>query len=899
MIRTSCLSALLTLGIVASTQVQAQAPASAQSFIISDIRIDGLQRISPGVMFSLLPVGVGDEMEPGMAAQVIRAISESQYFEEVEIARDGDVLLITVQERPSVAEINISGNRVLKTEDILRNMEQAEITEGGIFTRSTLEAIRQGIQEVYSSRGRYGTTVDIEVEELPRNRVSIDMTVNEGKESRIRDINIVGNETYDIDELTRDFDLGTRPWYLPLSRRDRYSAEQLDGDIERLNSFYLDRGFARFNVDSTPVTITPDNEQIYITINVSEGQPYTISRVDLVGDLVNAEPLLRAYTLVGEGQTFSQALITASEEYMTQILGNLGYAFAEVEGVPTINDEDNTVEVIFYVNPGARTYVNRINFRGNVSTADDVLRREMRQLESAPASSQQIELSKVRLERLGYFSTVNVDTVELPGRSDQVDVEFEVEEQNFGSISFSVGSGGGGNWFVSTDLQAENFLGTGRTVSVGLNRSYYSSSASFSYLDPYFTPDGVSRGFSVFAQKQDSPYNIASFRTTSYGASVNFAYPISEIQQIGYSFGYSHTELSSGGMSVQEIEASPNLFPDIDRYLISAPNLNPWLGPITDGVTGSIDDLPPEYLHLPQDPGFIDKNGSEFDNFTFTTNWVRSTLNRGQLPTAGTFQQLSLEFTVPGSDLEYYRLSYNTQYYKPIYGDWVFHVRTNLGYGDGFGKTDSLPFFQNYFAGGLTYNGVVRGFEENSLGPRSTPARYYSTAASGLAKDENGNILMNPSGFPAGYDGSQAYVTVPVFDANGQPMKDGNGNPVVQLAVEQYDVYGYRNNFGGNILTTASVELLFPMPLVQDRSRIRSSIFFDVGNVFSSDCSRSQLAQNTCGPFDASELRYSVGVGVTYLSPFGPLTFYLAKPFTKNGSKERTKTFDFTIGAGF
>src|SRR5690606_33590205 len=327
-----------------------------------------------------------------------------------------------------------------------------------------------------------------------------------------------------------------------------------------LNSFYLDRGFARFNVDSTPVTITPDNEQIYITINVSEGQPYTISRVDLVGDLVNAEPLLRAYTLVGAGQTFSQALITASEEYMTQILGNLGYAFAEVEGVPTINDEDNTVEVIFYVNPGARTYVNRINFRGNVSTADDVLRREMRQLESAPASSQQIELSKVRLERLGYFSTVNVDTVELPGRSDQVDVEFEVEEQNFGSISFSVGSGGGGNWFVSTDLQAENFLGTGRTVSVGLNRSYYSSSASFSYLDPYFTPDGVSRGFSVFAQKQDSPYNIASFRTTSYGASVNFAYPISEIQQIGYSFGYSHTELSSGGMSVQETEASPNLF---------------------------------------------------------------------------------------------------------------------------------------------------------------------------------------------------------------------------------------------------------------------------------------------------------------------------------------------------
>ncbi len=898
MIRTSCLSALLTLGIVASTQAQAQVPASTQSFIITDIRVDGLQRISPGVMFSLLPVGVGDEMEPGMAAQIIRAIADSQYFEEVEVAREGDVLLITVLERPSVSEINITGNRVLKTEDILRNMEQAEIVEGGIFTRSTMEAIRQGIQEVYSSRGRYGTTVDIEVEELPRNRVTIDMTVNEGQESRIRDINIVGNTTYEADELTDSFDLGTRPWYLPLSRRDRYSAEQLEGDIERLNSFYLDRGFARFNVDSTPVTITPDNEQIYITINVSEGQQYTVNRVDLVGDLVNAEPLLRAYTLVGPGQTFSQALITASEEYMTQILGNLGYAFAEVEGVPNINDEDNTVEVIFYVNPGARTYVNRINFRGNVSTADDVLRREMRQLESAPASSQQIELSKVRLERLGYFSTVNVDTVELPGTSDQVDVEFEVEEQNFGSVSFSVGSGGGGNWFVATDLQAENFLGTGRTVAIGLNRSYFSSSANFSYMDPYYTPDGVSRGFSVFAQKQDSPFNIASFSTTSYGASMNFSYPISEIQQIGYNIGYTHTELSSGGVSVQEIESSPRPSPYIDRYIISQPNLNPWLGPVSDAVTGLLSDLPPEYLNQSPDLGFIDKNGSEFDNVTFTTNWIRSTLNRGQLATDGSFQQLSFEVTVPGSDLEYYRLSYNTQYYQPIYGDFVFHVRTNLGYGDGYGKTDSLPFFQNYFAGGLAYNGVVRGFDENSLGPRSTPPLIYSTGYAGLLKDENGNIKMNPSGFPEGYDGTEGYLTVPVFDANGQPQLDANGKPLVQLATQTYDVYGDRNSFGGNILTTASVELLFPMPLVQDRSRVRSSVFFDVGSVFSSDCSKSQIARNTCSRFDVGDLRYSVGVGVTYLSPFGPLTFYLAKPFTKDG-KDRTKTFDFTIGAGF
>ncbi|MDP2128751.1 MAG: outer membrane protein assembly factor BamA [Pseudohongiella sp.] len=893
MIRTSCLSALLTLGIVATAQAQPQ------NFIISDIRIDGLQRISPGVMFSLLPVSVGDEMEPGLSASIIRAISASQYFEEIELAREGDVLLITVLERPSVSEISISGNRVLKSEDILRNMASADIVEGGIFTRSTLEAIRQGIQEVYSGRGRYGTTVDIEVTDLPRNRVSIDMTVNEGQESRIKDVNIVGNSTYDNDELTGIFDLGVRPWYLPFSRRDRYSSEQLQGDIERLNSWYLDRGFARFNVDNTPVSITPDNEEIYITINVSEGQQYNISRVDLAGDLVNAEPLLRAYTLVGPGQTFSQALITASEEYMTQILGNLGYAFAEVEGVPTINDEDNTVEVIFYVEPGARTYVNRINFRGNVSTADDVLRREMRQLESAPASSQQIELSKVRLERLGYFSTVNVDTVEVPGTTDQVDVMFDVEEQSFGSVSFSVGSGGSGNWFVATDLQAENFLGTGRTVAVGLNRSYYSSSANFSYIDPYFTPDGVSRGFSVFVQKQDSPYNIASFSTTSYGASLNFSYPISEIQQIGYNIGYTHTELTSGGFSVQEIESTPRLIPGVDRYIIRPANTNPWEGPITDAVTGLLSDLPPEYLNLNPDKGFIDKNGTEFDNVTFTTNWIRNTLNRGQLATNGTFQQVSFEVTVPGSDLQYYRASYNTQYFKPIYGnDWVFHVRTNLGYGNGYGDTDALPFFQNYFAGGLTYNAQVRGFEENSLGPRSSPPASYSTNLTGLIKDENGNVVVNASGVPQGYDGTQGYLTVPVVDSNGQPVLDANGNQQVQLAVQANDIYGDRNSFGGNILTTASFEVLFPMPLVTDRSRMRSSFFVDVGSVFSSDCSTRQVQNNICSGFDAGDLRYSVGVGVTYLSPFGPLTFYLAKPFTKDG-RDRTKSFDFTIGAGF
>lgn len=353
---------------------------------------------------------------------------------------------------------------------------------------------------------------------------------------------------------------------------------------------------------------------------------------------------------------------------MTQVLGNFGYAFAEVNGEPQINEEDQTVDVTFFVEPGNRTYVNRVNFIGNTATADDVLRREMRQLESAPASSQLIELSKVRLERLGYFSTVEVETIELPGSDDQIDVQYTVEEQNFSNISFSVGSGGGGDFFISSSLQAQNFLGTGRTVGIGVNKSTFQKSLNFSYLDPYFTADGVSRGFNLFLQEQDSPFNIASFSTKSYGGSFNFAYPISEIQQIGFNVGYTHTELSSGGLSVQEIESSPKLFDGVDLFIVNPANPNPFDGPVVDGVTGLIANLPSEYLNLNPEPGFIDRQGTVFDNFSFSANWLRSTLNRGQLPTDGTFQQLSLELTTPGSDLEYYKLTYAGQFYQPLWG---------------------------------------------------------------------------------------------------------------------------------------------------------------------------------------------------------------------------------------
>ncbi|MDD9889708.1 MAG: outer membrane protein assembly factor BamA [Gammaproteobacteria bacterium] len=877
------------------------ANAQNQNFVIADIIVDGYQRISPGIIYNLLPVGIGDEVDPTTPAQIIRELVQSEYFDEIEVSREGNILVITVLERPSVAEITIEGNSVLETEQILDNMAQAEIAEGQIFTRAALEAIQQGIQEVYSSRGRYGASVEIDVEDLPRNRVAISLDINEGEESRIRHINIVGNETFEEEELLGLFELGTKPWYMFLSRRDRYSREQFGGDLERLESFYLDNGFVEFSIDSFPISITPNREEVYITVNINEGRQYTVSEVDLAGDLVDAENLLRAAIFIRPGQIYSQALVTGTEEIMVQFLGNLGYAFAEATGVPEVNEEDDTVEVTFFIDPGNRTYVNRINFAGNVSTADDVMRREMRQLESAPASSIAIEQSKVRLERLGYFETVEVETEEVAGTEDQIDVNYDVVEQNFGAISFSVGTGGGGDFFISSNLQAANFLGTGQTIGIGVNRSRFIKGLNFQYQDPYYTPDQVSRGFNLFAQEIDSPFNVSSFNTTSFGGSLSFSYPLSEVQVLGFDLGFTHTELSSGFGSVQEIESSPKLFDNINSYVIEPLNANPFDAPVRDAVLGNVSDLSDQQLRVNPDPGFVDKFGDTFDNYTITGNWFRNTLNRGQLANDGALHSVNLEVTLPGSDLQYARLNYSNQLFWPISQDreWVIGLRTNIGIGMGYGDTEELPFFNNFFAGGLIRGGgQLRGYEENSLGPRSTPgARYLTQSGVTLARDEEGNILRNPDG-SALISPDAAYQTEPYVDANGELILDANGNPQVQLAVQNFFLDEDFDSFGGNILTTASLELLFPMPFVPNRNQLRSAFFIDAGNVFSTSCTERQTLLNNCTDFDVGELRYAAGVSITYLSPFGPLTFYAAMPFgDKDG--DDTKTFDFTVGTGF
>ena len=848
----------------------AHAQPQTQAFVISDIRVEGLQRISAGSVFAALPVGVGDVVNEYALRQAVRSLFVTGNFDDIRIGRDGNVLVVMVTERPSISEINIDGNKAIETEALLEGLKGAGLAVGQVFQRSTLEGMQLELQRQYVQQGRYDASIETEVLPEPRNRVSINIDVDEGSVATIKHINVVGNQVFSDEELTDIFELKTTGWLSFFTSDDKYSREKLTGDLEKLSSYYLDRGYLQFSIDSTQVSVSPNKEEVYITANVSEGELFTVSDVDLSGDLVLPEADLRRFLLIGEGQTFSQQLVTGTEDYLTRRLGNEGYNFAKVTGIPEVNEEDSTVSMKFFVDPGKRTYVRRISFKGNQKTADEVLRREMRQMEGAPASQAAIEQSRIRLERLGYFSQASVETPEVPGHDDLIDVEFEVEEQTSGSIGASFGFAQDAGLILGLNLQQDNFLGTGRRVGVSLNQSRYQDLYNFSYTNPYFTEDGVSRGFNVFYRSTDlEEVNVASYTTDTVGAALNFGYPIKETERLGFSFGVSNTEITAGRFAVQEIFASPRLQDGVEDFFESTR--------LPDGTFAEpevllpIEDLPLDALTIPAEPGFLDENGNEFLNWTITGSWTQSTLNRGRLATRGASQSVALELAVPGSDLEFYKLTYRGEIFLPIAQEWVVHLRTELGYGDGYGDATELPFYEHFFAGGF---GSVRGFESNTLGPRSTPALLYDIDQPVTGIDENGNPteIGGPDGQGFGYR-----------------VDPETGKIIVETIRDRADP------FGGNVLIEGSAELLFPMPFIKDRSKLRSAFFIDAGNVFNTQCSSNQI---NCFDVDPDELRYSVGVGVTWLSGFGPMTFSLAKPLNA-GDEDEEEVFQFTLGRGF
>jgi outer membrane protein insertion porin family len=843
--------------------------AVAQTFVISDIRVEGLQRVSAGTVFAALPFAVGDAVDEQMIRAATRNLFATGNFDDISIGQDGNVLVILVTERPSISEINIDGNKAIETEALMDGLKGAGLAVGQVFQRSTLEGMQLELQRQYVLQGRYDAAIEAEVIPEPRNRVTINIDIDEGTVAAIKHIDVVGNEIFTDQELQAEFELQTSGLFSFFTNDDKYSKEKLTGDLETLTSYYMDRGYLQFLIDSTQVSVSPNKQEVYITVNVTEGEKFTVSSVSLSGDLVVPEDDLRRFLLIADGQTFSQQMVTSTEESLTKRLGDDGYNFAKVTGIPEVNDEDNTVALKFFVDPGKRTYVRRIGFKGNMKTADSVLRREMRQMESAPASASAIEQSRVRLERLGYFSKATVETTGVPGHDDLIDVDFTVEEQSSGSIGASIGYAQDAGVILGLNLEQDNFMGTGKRVAIGLNSSSYQDLYNFSYTNPYYTEDGVSRGFNVFYRATDlEEVNVANYSTNTFGAAVNYGYPLSETQRVGLSLGAASTEIETGQFAVQEIEASPRLDDGVNDWFESTLVDGKYTAP---EVLNPIGTLPPSYEVIPANEGFLDINGNDFLNYTATTSWSQSTLNRGRMATRGAAQNVALEVSVPVSDLEFYKLTYNGEvfYPMPLLKTWTLHFKTELGYGGGYGDTDELPFFENFFGGGF---GSVRGYQSNTLGPRSTPADPYVVAAPVTQIDAEGNATQigGPNGDLFGYVASNGQLLFGQVDDDDDP-------------------------FGGNVLIEGSAELLFPLPFVKDQSQLRTGFFLDVGNVYDTDCSSTQ---KNCFDVDFSELRYSVGVGLTWITGFGPMSFSLAKPL-KVDEYDQEEIFQFTLGRGF
>ena len=700
---------------------------NANAFVFNDVRVQGLQRVSAGTVFGSIPFNTGDDIDELDVRLIVQSLFETGSFDDVQVGRDGDVLVIIVNERPSIDQIEIEGNKAIKTEDLLDGLSDSGLAVGQIFKKVTLEYIAAGLERQYVSQGRYDASIETEVIALPRNRVLVKVNVDEGNVASIKHINIVGNTLWDDVTLLELMELKLSPWSWLLfwKKDDQYSKEKLESDLESLESWYLDRGYLNFAIESTQVSIAPNMEDVYITVNLIEGDKFNISAVDIAGELFEIpEETIRSLILSSPGQVFSRQLMTSTEERIERVLGNAGYTFASATGEPIIDEGGETVSVKYFIDAGKRAYVRRITFRGNTATHDEVLRREMRQMEGGWASTAAIEHSKVRLERLGFFKEVSVETPSVPGTEDQIDVNYTVEEQPSGAISASLGYAGDFGLILGANYQENNVFGTGNSVGIGINRSDFQKAFNFSFMDPYYTLDGVSRGYSVFFRESDfEERNIARFSTDSFGGSINFGYPLSEVSRLGFNLGFESTVLKEGIFPAQEISR------------------------------------------------FLAEEGNEFDLYTLTGSYVMSALNRGLLPNAGRSQSVSLEMTLPGSDLEFFRINYAGQIFFPLSRLFTLRLRADLGYGEAYGDTDVFPFYKNFYTGGM---GSIRGYKDNTLGPRGTPS----------------------------------------------PL----------------DNYARFDPIGGNVLVETSAEILFPLPFVKDRQQIKSVLFLDAGNVFNTNC---------------------------------------------------------------
>ena len=737
-----------------------------QPFTIKDIRVEGIQRTEPGTVFSYMPVKVGDTLDDEKAAATIKALFATGFFKDVRLEYDNDVLIVQVQERPAIGQIEFKGMKEFNKDQIKDGFKQIGLTEGRTFDKALLDKAEQEMKRQYLSRGKYAAEVKTTVTPLERNRVAILFEVDEGESAKIRQINIVGENAYSEKDLLKLLTLTTPnllTWY---TKNDQYSKQKLSGDLETLRSYYLNRGYLEFTIDSTQVQISPDKHDIYITINITEGKRYTVSDIKVAGDITLATPELRKLIQIHSGEVFSREKLTESAKAISDRLGNDGYAFANVNAVPDVDKTNQRVAFTFFIDPGRKVYVRRISLAGNTKTRDEVIRREVRQSEGGWYAQDKVNRSRERLERLDYFKEVTIETPAVPGTTDQVDMNITVEEKATGNIMAGAGLSSSEGVILSGSVSQSNVLGSGNTLAVQINTSKVNKTYSLSYTNPYYTDDGISLGVDAYVRTTDSSsLSIANYSTSSKGVGFRTGVPLNESDSINFGLGYDRTRLTLA------------------------------------------DTAAPTYVD------FVNTFGSNYTTLNASTSWARDSLNNRVMPTSGIVQRASAEVGLPGGDLKYYKLNYQHQWYHPISRNSTIMLNGEIGWANGYGGVP-LPFFKNYFAGGVT---SVRGYKTGTLGP-----------------------------------------------------KDSNGDAI-----------------GGSKRLVFNAEYFFPLPgLGQDKS-VRLSTFFDAGEIAATGTSLS-----------ASELRYSTGLGVTWVSPLGPLRFSLGFPLNaKEGDKR--EVFQFQFGSVF
>jgi outer membrane protein insertion porin family len=786
-------------------------PVQAAEFVVTDIGFNGLQRLTPDSLYPVLPITVGDTVNDANLAASIKALYATENFADIQSRIEGGKLRFDVVERPTIAEVNFDGNKLIPKEGLEQGLSNAGLSVGDVLKQATLQGVANELQQQYISQGYYNSNIEVDQTLLDGNRVKLDVRFIEGKPAKVVDINVIGNKHFSDKEIKEVFAVKETSWTRLLSKSDRYAKEKLAASLENLKALYLNDGYVRFSVDNAVLNISEDKSSVFIEVSLSEGEQYQFGEINFLGKPTFETSELKELVTFDTKEKYSQAKLDATTAALKSRYGNEGYYLAQIRPVPRINDETKVVDIDYYIDPARPIYVRRINFTGNLKTQDEVLRREMRQLEGSLASSDKIQLSRTRLMRTGFFKSVNVDVKPVPNQPDQVDVHYTVEEQPSGSSTIAAGYSQSGGVTFQLDLTQNNFMGTGDRVKAALSRSETRDSYSLGYTDPYFTENGVSQGISAYYRETKyDDRNVSKYVTDAYGATLNYSYPVDETKRVSAGLNVDNTTVRGGsrlGVSnVQQI--------------------------IDDGGTF-------EKFTDTERTGF--KN--EYQSYNLLFGWDYSTLDRPVFPNKG--MSHTVNGTIGLGDSSYQKLVYTGNIYRPIYKDWVARGYTKLGYGN------DLPFYENFYAGGY---GSVRGYEASTLGPKS---ESYNNAINGTTenKDEEigGNALVSfgtelilPMPFKGDWadqvrpvlfaEGGQVFDTTNKEDRNfvdpaGNVTVNPDGSPVKLLT--QDNSLRFSAGLGVTWYTPIGpISLSYAVPIGDKEGDETEKVQFQIGNTF-------------------------------------------------------------------